>query len=221
MIDVSLEIFQELLIEKGQSVKPIRDLLLSNVRAPWSHLTKREEFIRASSIADDDVIVIGRDEKDGVAACSVLLWAQNGGYRVVNIVPSSEGSLGIRGYNSILRDFVNDIVVPAAENGAFQVVLSDAFEPLDAMMGPDAARALIRFSQLANKSTGHTHPLDEKRWFNFLLLAHKSKKKLTSELLLRWLAEREGWPQDTASDLAIQYEYSMNLLSYYDAERLP
>lgn len=219
MIDVGLEIFQELVLEKGQSGKSIRDLLLSNVTAPWSHLTEREEEISSSSIADDDVIVIARDEKEGVPACSLLLWSQEGGYRVVNIVPRAEGSLGIRGYNSILRDFVRDIAQPAAENGAFRVVLSDAFETLENMIGAEAAVALIRFSRLANKFTGTAHPSDQQRWFTFLLTAHRSEKKLDSEMLLRLLTEREGWPSDSATELAIQYESGLDLLNFYDAER--
>jgi hypothetical protein len=69
---------------------------------------------------------------------------------------------------------------------------------------------------LANKSTGASHPKDKERWFEFLISAHRTSARLDADLLARWLSEAEGWPEDTAHALAIDYEFALGLLQKYD-----
>jgi len=45
------------------------------------------------------------------------------------------------------------------------------------------------FSTLANKSTGASHPLDQKCWFEFLTLAHHAHNKLDIDLVISTLKE--------------------------------
>jgi hypothetical protein len=37
--------------------------------------------------------------------------------------------------------------------------------------------------------------------------------------LARWLVEVEHWPEDTARELAISYEFALGLLERYDSSR--
>ena len=85
------------------------------------------------------------------------------------------------------------------------------------MVSPAVAEALRRFSVLANKSTGASHPLDRDRWFDFILLAHRENAQLDASVLARWLSESEGWFEDCARDLAGEYERSRSLLTRYEA----
>lgn len=214
----SIEVFQELRLKRITSREAVREALLRMLERPWSHLADREEEVSTSSAGDDDVLVFGREEVGDAAPSVLLLWSDKDGYKVVNIVPAEIGSLGITNYNAILRDFSLRVAEPAARGGAFEVELSTPYESIGDWVDKDVAVALERFSRMANKSTGNSHPRDKDRWCAFLITAHKSARRLDSEMLMRWLIELEGWPADTAQGLAIDYEFGLELLSYYDNE---
>src|SRR3546814_8731568 len=68
------------------------------------------------------------------------------------------------------------------------------------------------FSAAANKATGASHPLDQRRWFDFIISAHRSGKDIGTDRLARWLHEVEGWDEDSAHRLAGEYERCKELL---------
>jgi len=41
---------------------------------------------------------------------------------------------------------------------------------------------------------------------------------LNAELLQRWFIECASWPQDIAQELAIEYEFALEILQQYEAE---
>ena len=88
---------------------------------------------------------------------------------------------------------------------------------LNNFMSEQTARLLASFSHIANKSM--PHPLDEERWREFLIAAHKENARLDESTLNRWLVEDEGWLEDSASDLASQYYFARELLRDYDEFR--
>jgi hypothetical protein len=88
-------------------------------------------------------------------------------------------------------------------------------EQIEDKLSQSAFDALTRFSALANKSTGASHPYDRQRWFDFVIQAHLESSDLDSDFLERWLIESEDWPQDQASDLAIEYDRSRALLARF------
>lgn len=136
-----------------------------------------------------------------------------------NIVPLQAGELGYGKYNAILRDFEKRIAAPAARKADFEVKTTAARQSIDDWVPSKVADALRRFSAWANKSTGSAHPADRKRWLEFLVEAHAANAELGSDDLVRWLAEVEGWDDDHAYELAIQYEFGLELLSEYDRLR--
>jgi len=75
-------------------------------------------------------------------------------------------------------------------------------------------KALNAFESMAN--IGSLHPLDRDRWRKFLLLAHKDRVDLSSDTLERWFREEHRWPDDRASQLAIEYDHARDLLKDYD-----
>ena len=137
-------------------------------------------------------------------------------YKVSNIVPLNHGDLGITGYNAVLKDFVRAVVRPAAKEDHLEYNLSSDVKSIDDWVDQDTAMALKRFSALANKSTGRSHPMDGDRWLAFLLLAHRKNSQLNTEQLSRWLVEVEKWPSEIANELTLEYELSRSLLSKYD-----
>ena len=52
-----------------------------------------------------------------------------------------------------------------------------------------------------------------------LIAAHRTRASLDADRLARWLAEVEGWSDEAAHELAIDYEFGLGLLKQYDASR--
>lgn len=220
MTGKKLEVFQDLnLRSSGPPIALIRSEILSAVKSPWRHEGSREEEMKRSATSAQDMIVLARDAFDEVDESCLVLWEDTGGYRVSNIVPRNIHELGISKYNAVLRDFVVRVAKPAAMGGAFTIVQTSDSQSIDDWIDAISVDRLRRFSNLANKSTGASHPLDQERWFAFLIQTHESGSQLDPGHLARWLRESEGWPDDTAHDLARDYEFARALLKQYDSTR--
>lgn len=215
----NLEVFQDLNLRTRSADISIRELILRHVRSPWRHDAEREQDVRSHAGEREDVIALVRDPSDDLEEVGLVLWQEDDGYRVSNIVPRKAGELGIAKYNVILQDFVANVARPAAAAGGFTVDVTSPQQTLEDWLKPDVAKALRRFSTLANKSTGASHPKDQERWFEFLIAAYRTSAGLDPDRLARWLSEVEGWPADTARELAIDYEFGLALLEKYDHSR--
>ncbi|AFK54015.1 hypothetical protein [Tistrella mobilis] len=169
--------------------------------------------------AGADLIAFVREPGDGVDAVCLVLWSRDDAYEVTNIVPRDVGELGHQRYNAALQDFIARVARPAATAARFEIQTTSAQQGLNDWLPAAAADALRRFSATANKSTGSSHPSDRKRWFAFLLQAHRDAGSFDTDRLVRWLTEVEGWPDDKAHDLAIEYEFGLALLNEYDRTR--
>ncbi|CAM5784036.1 hypothetical protein [Rhizobacter fulvus] len=218
MTEKSLALFQDLNLRTRSADVAIRNAILKQVTAPWAHDPEREKHSLELRLHGEDVIAFTREPFDGIAGSSLMLWQVEDGYRVSNIVPNKSGELGVKRYNIILRDFVERIARPAAAEAGFKVDLTSEFQTLEAWVGDEVATKLRRFSSAANKSTGASHPMDQSRWFEFIIEAHKRSVRLDPDRLVRWLIEVERWPQDIAIELAMEYETSRALLEKYDEE---
>ena len=132
---------------------------------------------------------------------------------VCNIVPTSVGELGYIAYNQIISDF-HDFLLGYSASHSVVVELTGGMLDINEYLSPFCYSLLENFSGVANKATGSSHPLDQKRWFAFLVQAHQEKSKLTSHELYRWLSEEEAWSPDVASRLVYEYEKGRALLDY-------
>jgi len=116
-----------------------------------------------------------------------------------------------------LRDFVGQVVQPAQSEVGFDQSLSDPVRKLDSWISQGAAEALRRFSALANKSTTNSHPNDSERWEQFVVAVHLEEgPPLGTDILMQWLVEIDGWDEQSAQKLAIDYEKGLSLLETYD-----
>lgn len=164
-----------------------------------------------------DIDYLGSDGQ--TVSMLVLLHDGAGKIYVSNIIPSQKNSLTEAEYNEILAAFDRDILTPALsewgrphtrEETKAQVSVDDLFpEPL--------SRLLKRFSTLANKSV--LHPLDDKRWREFLIATHQSGTQVDADTLRMLLVEELGWPEEQAQKLAIEYYNGLELLEAYDESR--
>ena len=104
-------------------------------------------------------------------------------------------------------------MLPAIEGSSITADLTSNKISVGSVAGDEVEKALVRFSNLANKSTGSSHPLDRKRWLEFLILAHEAGSDLHADLIIRSLVEL-GWSEGKAIELGIEFEFAEDLLSY-------
>lgn len=212
-----IEVFQDMSLS-GPIAKrsELRNALIAAAVSPWRVDLERSAEVARNAVTSEDVILFRCDASEKFPAAGLTLWGTPDGYYVPNIVPLEYGSLTFAQYNSILADFITRIVEPVVDKFGFKIATTKPEQMLDDWVSPDTAVKLRRFSGAANKSTGASHPLDERRWFDFLVAAHRSGDKLDADRLARWLHEVEGWGEDSAHKLAGDFENSLDLLAYYD-----
>ncbi len=176
----------------------------------------QEEFRKRGVFRDRDVICIETpflkfDDK----SIKGLIWTYDFGTRLetFNIIPVNLKRLSLYEYNYLLNVFCEAFVFKTAADYHAKVILSNAEMIVTDYVDNDVYEALKRFSECANKSTGHSHPMDEKRWFDFILLASSKERRLSVSYLRGWLVDN-GWPSDTAGELGLDYEYGLALLDY-------
>lgn len=163
---------------------------------------------------------------------------RDGYVKVTNIVPLQKNQLTIDEYNQVLDLFYNDIArVYGDTHGGIKVVgpSSDQFDPLD-YISEDALKKLTLFCNLANKSTGASHPCDEERWFDFICQTVDDGKIFDYDTLFKFLQDEEywgkkengflgvighfAWSEEHAGDLALEYDNYVRILQYYKNTRL-
>jgi hypothetical protein len=213
-----IEVFQDLSIVGPESKRTeLRQALVEAAAAPWKHGQDAEKDLSRMA-RGEDIIVFQREADSRLPAAGLTLWAREAGYEITNIVPKKMGQLTYAQYNALLQEFDRSIAKPAASKTGFAVNVSAPRQTLEQWVSPEAAKALEAFSDAANKSTGSSHPLDQKRWLRFLILSHHSEKKVDGDRLRRWLIEVDGWDEDHALKLVIEYEFALDLLQAYDTQ---
>ena len=150
-----------------------------------------------------------------VASLWIFPRSEGNGLYVSNIVPREVGELGKDLYNEILKDFYSRVASEAAGTVGWSATMTGDDRPIESWLGENSAQLLMEFSGSASKATGSSHPLDAIRWRTFLISAHRAQAKLDATRLAEWLSG-QGWTEERAAELAIEYEQSRDLLSAYD-----
>lgn len=214
----SVQVFQDLYLRHPMGSKTIRRTLLQVAAGHWIHSEVKEESIRDTSGGKlVDAIAFERPATKELPGVTLWMFEDDkGGYKVSNVVPIQQGQLSVTVYNAALADFVSTVVSPVIKSSGIELVLTSADQTIEDWTDPETASALKRFSSLANKSTGRSHPLDEERWLDFIIFAHHGGRRLDPQQLSRWLIEVERWSEDIAHDLASDYSMGLALLDRYD-----
>lgn len=214
MSEPGIHLFRELTLTSPAGVGALKEALVASAERPWKHAIKDEDQLYRAYPRDITVALFTREESEGVEPCMLTLLQDLDSLKLTNILPRKIPELGPARYNRLIDDFVVKVVIPAREKFSIQVKLGDEFLSLETLLGEGPASALRAFSSGANKSTGSTHPLDRKRWFDFLLAVHRSPTTPDLEQLLRWLVESEGWPDETAVELIRECQFGLDLLKH-------
>ena len=129
-----------------------------------------------------------------------------------NITSNQRSFLSIEEYNSIVVLFYKNVIKKAKMVGVRRTLSKPTLDIRD-LMGAKCAEALVAFSNCSNKDSVLAHDNDFKRWAKFVKLANSTRARISADQLETWLKEN-GWRDNCAEELAIYYEYSINLLSY-------
>lgn len=202
--------FQDLYLQlNGTDIQRLVDSLTQHCNSLWKRRSDKEDGIGGYRPYCFESV-----GNESLAAAALFLYEKESGvWYVSNIVPTVERELNHEQYNSLLNDFASNVVTPAIEDLTVTADLTTDEVSIGSLAGQNVEDALRRFSNLANKSTGTSHPYDRKRWFEFVTMAYESSDELSADLVISTLIEF-GWPEDMAYELGIKYEYAIDLLAY-------
>ena len=183
----------------------------------WRRDQEVEARLRESGGAPGTYYCFTCSKTGGLPASTVHLFRKSDrNMYVANVTPRDKSELSVEEYNRVVEDFHARCVEPAARETGVLVRLKDADMDIKDILTETTAHALRQFSAAANKATGSSHPSDQRRWFTFLVAAHKENTSLDVMTLKDWLIDEEGWPEQAASRLVVEYEFSRALLNQYD-----
>ena len=146
---------------------------------------------------------------------NLFMWDANGPFEVFNITPTYKDSLSEKQYNHILNRFYNDVIEPISNQFELKVQFSKSNISFKDLIGLNSFHLLKNFSNLANKSNGHSHPLDFERWLQFVLSIHRSNSSIQISDFTKWLIEN-NWNESTAWKLGLDLDYALKVLKKYD-----
>ncbi|SHJ43119.1 hypothetical protein [Desulfofundulus thermosubterraneus] len=214
-----MKVFKELsLIGKTSNLEALMSEVTSLLDNGWSRDTIAENKFRKDVLGDvGNVFCISApDTSEHPGGQIWLMENETGVLSVTNIVPTSKNELSMDEYNAILDEFFNRYISSLVDKHRLRFNITPGVITLEDITDEKTVSKLRLFSRAANKSTGSSHPLDKKRWFDFIISAHINDSSLSTDMLIRWLTEVEGWADEMAHELAIEYEYGRTLLEYYD-----
>jgi len=196
----------------GISPEEFGDVAESSASAGWARdRTKDEELKRTGGGAWFTFTLSGHNILPS-AFLFVTPKKPGGVLYVSNIISPARDRLNYDEYNQILQSFADSVLVSLRNQKLIDFSLRGTDIDLSALLPHDVFEKLRRFSALANKKTGSSHPLDQERWMDFLIASNESGVELDSNTLARWLVEVEGWEGEQASHLAEEYQFGRGLL---------
>jgi hypothetical protein len=216
-----LEIFREIFI-RG-STEQLAATIAEMVRSlpdGWSQDLLAERRLGAIGSKTKATFCFALVSDDRLPAATIFITQEEPGTLVAsNIIPRDKDRLSLAEYNSLLEEFYERIVRPCADRAGAIPKLTDKEANLSHWLSETAAKKLRTFSMGANKGTGSSHPIDRERWIDFILTAHREGNRLDASTLRRWLIEIEGWAPEVADQLAGEYEFGGEILTFSDDHR--
>lgn len=215
---MTLYVFQVLDITCSASeIENFLDVITHRLNNGWTRDFELEIRVKndGMNLSNRNFYCFRCNENDNRRAALLWMSEEPSGLKVYNIVPEKPGSLSYPEYNLILNEFNSVYIQPLSNMLGYETHLSNSHITIDDWAVPATVKALKLFSGCANKGTGRAHPMDDERWMDFVITAHKVDDKLNAENLRRWLVEEERWHDELAWDLCADYEYGRNLLKKY------
>lgn len=213
--------YQDLTIHFSSSLEEVADKMEKTQSLGWTRQHAVEERFHRNSSNQARFVVFDCNHTESRFAARVSLLARGDRSLELSGIYPLEGSpnpLGIDGCNLVLADFHSSILRPLEASEILTSTLFSGEFDMEIELGSSLFQKLKGFSNAANKSTGSSHWCDRRRWFDFLCSLKMSGTELNASALSRWLHESEGWSEEQAHKLAIEYEFATDLLAQYDSQ---
>lgn len=210
-----MRVFQDLTISgKPDDLQKLRTELLRSPNG-WVPFKRNEEWMdkeEPSSSEAHPFIAIDVPELSRLRPATLFLLLKDEGQTayVGNILPDSN-SLSQEEYNAILKSFFEECIQPHRDHFRLKCLFSPEFVFIEDTLSRENLALLHEFENMANKSTGASHPNDYRRWINFIVASVRDKERLGTEQLRIWLMD-QGFPPYIASDLVQQYKFGFDLI---------
>lgn len=214
-----MELFQDVTIKLKQDSPGFQQALIQLVKQSEEWIIRedfQESFKKRGLLKDREVLCIETPviEHDGRSLHGVIWMYDYGTWlQIFNIIPLNPIRFSKKEYNFILNEFIAIFIKKIADDYHAEVIISKPIMEINDYVDKDVYDALVVFSDMANKSTGHSHPMDGKRWCDFVLLSASKERRLSVDFLEGWLIDH-GWSSKMASYLGLDYEYGITLLDY-------
>lgn len=207
--------YKDCLLMCNEGQKPIE--LLDIVEKVSSQQTYKTD--RYKTMAERDTLAVDLCE-DGYPHSRLIVSANVDGNAVsiVNIVPmrdSGISKLGHTKYNNLLDIFKTKVFVTIHERLKNEIRENSEDYTIEDII-PNS------FSKLNTWLSNYPlsgHPLDERRWFAFIVSLHRNHETLSTDDFKEYLREFYNWNEDVIHKFALKLESQLALLEYYD-ERL-
>lgn len=202
-----------LLCSKNQKMTELVELICSICKNKCYDVIKQQTFKK-----DDTLVVSVNKEKLPLSDLILFVNEEENKVDIINIIPSKKSdifSLDCSAYNNILDVFkkdvfleINDIngcdVEENQEDYTIQEIIPKSYEKLNTWLE-------------AFPLSGH--PLDERRWFDFLIALRKNRETLSIDDFSKYIQENYNWSKKDIERFGLKYEEQVELLEYYDENR--
>ncbi|MFQ9098433.1 MAG: hypothetical protein ACLR50_06165 [Segatella copri] len=175
---------------------------------------KETENYAKNIFLDESCVACFKTERKTLFESKVWLYIGSQGLVVANITSDTNRSLGVINYNRILSEFFTQIVEPRIHGYEYELTNEDV--SLAEILPENIYQLLDNWQATCDKSSPIDHPEDQRKWMEFVVAyVSDGECHVTSDEFERWLQEDCGWPigfAEQANDMAINFEYSVDLL---------
>lgn len=203
-------------LENQHFVDDLKDLI---EKSSWKI---RQDFIdnyKKNSFSSSKIVLCVETDKykfkEKYIKGALWMWDYNGYLEVFNIIPLIDNSLDYDEYNFLLNKFYKNFIVELGAKYRANIILTKPEKQIIETIGDDALKSLKAFSNGANKSTGNSNPYDFERWCEFIFIVFRNEIEVGVDELIEWF-EENGWSNEMAHKLGLDFEYSLDLLEKYE-----
>ncbi len=198
---------------KNQSPHELLDIVMKESQNQGFLIERYSTFNK-----EDTLAVYIQEEKLPYSRLIVCTDTNKKGVSIINIVPMPESGIShieYSEYNKILDTF-RDKVFYKIKNDNNNIIWENTEEYTIDEVIPHS------FSKLNTWLSNYPlsgHPLDERRWYDFVISLHENNENLSIGDFKKYIQEKYNWKEDVVEFFALKLESQLDLLKYYDKHR--
>ena len=198
---------------KNQSTSELLELV-ERICGQKSYRTEKN-----NTWANNDTLVV-YVEKESLPLSRIIIVVRQNEQKldIVNIVPSKKSglsSLDYTQYNTILDTFRDDVFLEIKNKYSNEIEENNEDYTIQEII----PKSFDKFNLWLNMYPLSGHPLDEHRWFDFLIALRENDESLSVSDFSKYIEEKYGWSEDDLERFELKYEEQIDLLEYYDEHR--